>query len=93
MPAFLELGIFFFMTSPTDLGFNRRFFRSSLSMAFVAGNAIYPFLSVFAIYPGLKDASCVFLMTGQTVTNLFLGLYNIKRNEKKKGDDYKDCSF
>jgi hypothetical protein len=93
MSAFLELVEFFRMALSADLGFDRRFFWFSLLVVFMTGNTIDFVFGMFAIDPSLKDPPGLLLMAGQTVTDLFLGLYNIKRNEKKKGDDYKDCFF
>jgi len=93
MSAVLELVEFFRMALSAKLGFDRRFFWFSLLVVFMTGNTIDFVFGMFAIDPGLKDPPRFLLMTSQTITNFFLGLYNIKRNKKKKGDDYKDCSF
>jgi hypothetical protein len=45
MPAHLELVIFFWVTLGAGLGLDGRFFRPGLLMAFMAGDAIHPFLA------------------------------------------------
>jgi hypothetical protein len=52
-------------------------------MVLVAGDAVHAFPGVLAVDPGLKDPSCLFLMAGQTLTDLLLGS---DRNRKKKED-------
>jgi len=64
MSAFLELIKFLSMTRSTGLWFNRRFLRFGLFMALMTGDTIYPFLSMFAVDPGLKDSVRLLLMAG-----------------------------
>jgi len=83
MSTLLELGIFFFVTFATGFRFNGRFLGPCLLMAFMTGDAIHPVLGMFAIDPCLKDPSCIFLMTGQAIANLFL-CPNIERRKDKE---------
>ena len=73
MPPLLELSIFLLMTFATHLRFNSGFFRPRFVMAFVTGDAIYSFLGMLAVHPGLKDPPRIFLMTGEAIANFLLG--------------------
>jgi len=83
MSSLLELVIFLRMTLSTYLGFDHRFFWNGILVAFMTGDTIHSILGMLAIDPGLKDPTRLSLMTGQAVTNLFLGpsLYRDKKGE------------
>ncbi len=79
-----ELGIFFFVTFPADLGFDGRFLKSRLVMVHMAGNAVYPLLSMLAIDPGQEDAASIFLMTGDAIADLFFRPKTRDKEENEK---------
>ncbi len=89
MPAHLKLFISFRMTLSAYLGLHRRLFRPGFLMTLVAGDTVHTRLGMFAVYPGLKNSSGVFLMAGQTVPDLFLrpqrhwGIDEEKETERK----------
>jgi hypothetical protein len=82
--TFLELVKFLSVTLGTGLWFNRRFLWLGLLMALMTGDAIYPFLGMFAIDPGLKDSPCLLLVAGETVANLIFCPSDLK--SEKEGD-------
>jgi hypothetical protein len=54
----------------------------------MTGDTIDSLLGMLAIDPGQKDASCVFLVTGETVADLFLGPSRYGSAEKKDSGQY-----
>jgi hypothetical protein len=58
-------------------------------MAFVTGDAIYSFLGMLAVHPGLKDPPRIFLMTGEAIADLLLSPASQGREQKKDGCQYK----
>jgi hypothetical protein len=71
MPALEELGIFFFVTFPADIGFDGRFCELRLVMVLMEGNTVHSLLSMLAIDPSQEDAASLFLMTGDAIADLF----------------------
>jgi hypothetical protein len=84
MPTHMKLFKFFRMALGADLGLHRRLFRPGFLMTFMAGDTVHARLGMFAVYPGLKDPSGVFLMAGQAVPDIFLGPQRHREIEEEK---------
>jgi hypothetical protein len=85
MPALEELGIFFSVTFSTSFWFNGRLSQSRLVVVLMAGDAIHPLLSVFAVNPGQENPASILLMAGDAIAYLFFRVWG--QSEAKNGKD------
>jgi hypothetical protein len=87
MSSLKELGIFLLVTFATYLRFDRRFLEFGLVVIFMTGDTIDSLLGMLAIDPGQKDASCVFLVTGEAIPDLLFRMCHQRRMKHENKDD------